>query len=149
MALNRSAGWGCEGSTGDRCVNRYGRIVRTALATLAIAAAAGLFLSGCSDISSPAAHDLGYPAVHDMPAPRADATLTPDQVKQATDDLESQRDRLNTEATGKVTPVSIAPGNAAPGSQPQKAAAQPAAGQPATQAGASEDAMTAGAYAKP
>ena len=116
---------------------------------MAIAATAASLLSGCSDISSPAAHDLGYPAVHDMPAPRADATLTPDQVKQATDDLESQRDRLNTEATGKVTPVSIAPGNAAPGSQPQKAAAQPAAGQPATQAGASEDAMTAGAYAKP
>ena len=116
---------------------------------MAIAAAAGFLLSGCSDLGSSPAHDLGYPAVHDMPAPRTDATLTPDQVKQATDDLESQRDRLNTEATGKVTPVNIAPGNAAPASQQQKAVAQPATAQPTTQAGAPEDAMTAGAYAKP
>ena len=130
-------------------MNRYRRIAEPALATLAIAATAAFLLSGCSDIGSPATHDLGYPAVHDMPAPRTDATLTPDQVKQATDDLESQRDRLNTEATGKVSPVNIAPGNATPGSQQQKAAAQPAAAQPATQAGAPEDAMTAGAYAKP
>ena len=31
--------------------------------------------------------EVGFPAVHDMPAPRADTPLTPDQVKQATDDL--------------------------------------------------------------
>lgn len=125
-------------------MNRHRRIARPALAVLPIATAAALLLSGCSA-------DLGFPAVHDMPSPRSDATLTPDQVKQATDDLQSQRDRLNTEATGKVTPVSITPGNASSGSQQQKAStpAQPAAAQPATQAGASDDAMTAGAYAKP
>jgi hypothetical protein len=46
-------------------------------------------MAGCSE--------LGYPSVHDMPAPRADTTLTPDEVKQATDNLINQRDHLSSE----------------------------------------------------
>ena len=124
-------------------MNGCGRSARLVLGSLAIAAAAAFLLSGCSD--------LIFPAVHDMPPPRADTTLTPDQVKQATDDLVSQRDHLSTEAAAQVTPVSVAPGGASPGSQQQKpppvqAAAAPP---PAAQTGASDAAMTAGAYAKP
>jgi hypothetical protein len=63
-----------------------------------------------------------------MPAPRADTPLTPDQVKQATDDLISQRDHLQ----------STQPANAAPA--PQNVSLQPAA------AGATQ---TAGAETKP
>lgn len=127
-------------------MNGYGRGARLVLASLAVAAAAAFVLSGCSEV--------GFPAVHDLPAPRADTTLTPDQVKQATDDLTNQRDHLNTEANGQVTPVNLGPNNASSASQAQKAAqpsraiaAQPAPAQ--TQNGAADEAMTAGAYAKP
>jgi hypothetical protein len=92
------------------------------LVALTVAAAAGLLLSGCSEI--------GFPNVHDMPAPRADTPLTPDQVKQATDDLTSERDRLqsNTAAAG-------------PAPAPQNAVLKPPAAPAATQ--------TAGADTKP
>jgi hypothetical protein len=122
-------------------VKSCGRNARLCLGSLAVAAAALLLLSGCSS-------DIGYPAVHDMPAPRADSPLTPDQIKQATDDLVSQREHLNTEATtGQVTPVNLGPTNAstaAPAPKPPRPA-QPAA----AQTGTPDDAMTAGAYAKP
>jgi len=127
-------------------VNSYGhgRGARLVLASLVVAAAAALILSGCAEV--------GFPSVHDLPTPRADTTLTPDQVKQATDDLTNQRDHLNTEANGQVTPVNLGGNNGSAASQSQKAA-QPAravAAQPAaTPNGAADDAMTAGAYAKP
>ena len=35
-----------------------------------------------------------FPAVHDMPAARTETLLTPDEVKQSTDNLASDRDRL-------------------------------------------------------
>jgi hypothetical protein len=92
---------------------------------LAIAAAVACLLSGCSEI--------GFPAIHDMPAPRADTPLTPDQVKQATDDLISQRDHLQS------NPPANASGNAAPA--PQKTSLQSGAAPAATQ--------TAGADSKP
>jgi hypothetical protein len=66
-----------------------------------------LLVAGCSEI--------GFPAVHDMPAPRADTPLTPDQVKQATDDLISQRDH-------QPQPAATAANAAAPA--PQKASLQ-------------------------
>ena len=107
---------------------------------MAIAATAAFLLSACSEV--------GFPAVHDMPAPRADTPLTPDQVKQATDDLISERDRLSseTQANGQPSATGSTAGNAAPGSQNKSSsAAQPAAAQPA----ASGATVTAGAYAKP
>lgn len=65
---------------------------------LAIAAAAAVLLSGCSP-------EVGFPAVHDMPAPRAEAPLTPDQIKQATDELANERDHLSavTQAGSKAS----------------------------------------------
>jgi hypothetical protein len=115
-------------------VNGYGRIARLALGTLAIAAAVALLVSGCSE--------LGFPSVHDVPAPRPDTTLSPDQVKQATDDLISQREHLSTEAqtTGQVSPASNAAGN------PPR---PPATVQPAVQVDTPPAAQTAGAYARP
>jgi hypothetical protein len=56
---------------------------------LAIAAAAALLLSGCSP-------EVGLPAVHDMPPPRAEAPLTPDQIRQATEQLANEREHLST-----------------------------------------------------
>jgi outer membrane murein-binding lipoprotein Lpp len=57
----------------------------------AIACAVALLMSGCSS-------DVMFPAVHDMPAARVDTTMTPDQVKQATDELNCERDHLSTGA---------------------------------------------------
>jgi hypothetical protein len=62
----------------------------------AMAAAISLLglLGACSaGLESPS----GFPAVHDMPAPRAEAPMTPEQVKQATDTLISERDRLGSQ----------------------------------------------------
>ena len=124
-----------RGSAGTR-VNSYGRNATRALGPLAIAAAVALLLSGCSS-------DTIFPAVHDMPPPRPSATLTPDQVKQATDDLITERQHLSTEAPGSVQPVATTNAPAATGSLPPKntaATTQPAAAPPAT---------GVNAYAKP
>jgi hypothetical protein len=69
---------------------------------LAIVAAAAMLLSGCSP-------EVGLPAVHDMPPPRTEAPLSPDQIKQATDELTNERDHLSSAAQAKGQP------NAAPG----------------------------------
>jgi hypothetical protein len=64
-----------------------------------------------------------YPVILDRPAPRADQTMNPDQVKQATDALISDRTRLSTgtqpaqapqqasapAATGSTRPAGSAP----------------------------------------
>jgi hypothetical protein len=120
-------------------VNGFGRFAMLSFAGVAFAAAAALALAGCAEV--------GSPSVHDMPSPRADTTLTPDQVKQATDDLTAQRDHLNTEATGPVMPVNLEPGAQQKAPPPAQAnTARP----PATpQAAVSDEPMTAGAYAKP
>jgi len=77
--------------------NATGRLLATLLRTGAIAAAMAPLVAGCSP-------EIGYPAIHDMPAPRADTPLTPDQVKQATDDLISERDHLSTAAQAAGQP---------------------------------------------
>ena len=101
---------------------------------------AALLLSGC-------AADPGFPAVHDMPAARTETTLTPDEVKQATDSLISQRDHLSAEAQGAAQPVPVSNTPAASAPQ-QKPAAAAAAAQPAA-ADDSTGATAIGAYAKP
>ncbi len=116
-------------------MNSYGRVAKLALATLALTASVAFLVSGCSEVV--------FPAVHDMPAARTDATLTPDQVKQATDDLISERNHLSTEAQGNVQPIAVTNAPATTGSLPKKksvSSVQPAVAQPAS--GAS-------AYAKP
>lgn len=76
--------------------------------SLAIAGALAMLVSGCSDD--------GFPAVHDIPGPRIDnSTLTPDQVKQATDNLASDRDHLTAEVQSAPA---AAPNNTALPPQP-------------------------------
>jgi hypothetical protein len=87
-----------------------------------------------------------YPAIHDMPTARTETTLTPNEVKQATDNLVYEREHLNVEVQAGANPQPVAATNApaanAPattGSVPQKksaASAQPAAQQPASGANA-------------
>jgi hypothetical protein len=84
------------------------------------AAVAAFLLSACADTGV-------FPAVHDMPAPRAEAPLTPDQVKAATDSLISERDHLSTEtqANGPPNPPANAADAANAGSQTNAVAARP------------------------
>jgi hypothetical protein len=96
------AGKSREGTQGTS-VTDDGGIAGFSLTSVVIAAALAFVVSGCSEV--------GFPSVHDMPAPRTDTTLTPDQVKQATDDLVSERDRLNTGSVPSGQPA--APSKAA------------------------------------
>jgi len=107
-------------------------MVRRILGVSVTAGAIACFISGCSDLGN-------YPAVHDMPAPRADTTLTPDQVKQETDSLVNERDHLSSEAQA------VNGGN--PGSQQKPAATvQPVSAQAPESAGTT---AAPTAYARP
>jgi hypothetical protein len=89
------------------------RIASLACAGLAVIAAA-ILLSGC-------ASENAFPAVHDMPAARSETKLTPDQIKQATDDLISDRDRTEAQSASPPTTGSVAQRKPAPaqsGAQP-------------------------------
>jgi len=55
---------------------------------LAIGASIAVLVAACSP-------GADYPAILDRPAPRADQPMNPDQVKQATDALISDRTRLS------------------------------------------------------
>jgi hypothetical protein len=112
-------------------VNTRGSAVRRLLGAVAGGAALACLVAGCSEV--------GFPAVHDMPAPRAEAPLTPDQVKQATDDLISERNHLSTEVQSNGQP-SASPN--APVLSPQKTSLQPAGM-------VTGDPQTAGAGVKP
>jgi hypothetical protein len=68
------------------------RIACVAFAGMVVAAHSVL-LSGCSS-------DVAFPAVNDMPAARTEMKLTPDQVKQVTENLISDRDRTEAMASG-------------------------------------------------
>jgi hypothetical protein len=122
-------------------VNSSGRFAKLALAALAVVGSAW-FAAGCSST------DTMFPAVHDMPAARTETTLTPDQVKQATDSLVSERNHLDSEAQnqanvqGNVQPVAATNAPATTGSIPRKKSAAPA--QPAAQQSSSD----VNAYAK-
>jgi hypothetical protein len=83
-------------------------MTRRRLTAMAMAVAS-LLIAGCSAGT--------YPAVLADPAPRQESTMTPDEVKQATDSLLSDRNHL----------CSVAIANAAPGSPPPDCAAQTAA----------------------
>jgi hypothetical protein len=100
------------------------------LGSVALAAAVASCVSGCSEI--------GFPAVHDMPAARADTTLTPDQVKQATDDLICERDHLTNEAQAGG-PAATTSG------KPPSASQKPCTPAPST----TGSVVPASAYAKP
>jgi uncharacterized protein YgiB involved in biofilm formation len=82
-------------------VQHYVRAIR--LAAVAVGLAALFLLAGCSSSSAPSL----FPGVLDTPAPREEAPLSPEQVKQATDNLIAERNRLCAEAAAN--------GNAAAG----------------------------------
>jgi hypothetical protein len=81
---------------------------------LVLGAATATLVAGCSP-------GADYPSILDKPAPRAEQTMNPDQVKQATDALISDRNRLSTDAqagqqqasapaaTGSTRPAGSAP----------------------------------------
>ncbi len=120
-----------EGAAGTS-VNGERRVMR--LGTVAVAAAVAFLVSGCTEGAL-------FPAVHDMPAPRADTPLTPDQVKQATDALASERDHLTTQALPNGQPGTAGSAAAAAQQKPPSSAQPAAAASGATQ--------TAGADPKP
>jgi hypothetical protein len=87
------------------------------IAGLALGALIATLVAACSP-------GADYPAILDKPAPRAEQPMNPDQVKQATDALISDRNRLSSDAqanqqanqqasapvaTGSVRPAGSAP----------------------------------------
>ena len=94
-------------------------IAKLVLGTV-LAASLACLLAGCAEV--------GFPAVHDMPSPRADTPLTPDQVKQATDDLVSQREHLQS-----IPPIPP------PVAEPQKTSLRAPVAPPRTQTAGTDD----------
>jgi hypothetical protein len=96
-------------------------VTRRLLAATCVAAAAALLVSGCS---SPATPSL-FPTAFGDPPPRDDTTMNPAQVKQAVDDLVSDRNHLCAVTMADQPPG--APANCTPEAAPGTAPA-PAAG---------------------
>jgi hypothetical protein len=87
------------------------RCVPARLLAVLLACAGAVLIAGCSSSSAPSL----FPAVLDTPPPRQDTPLSPEQVKQAMDNLTAERNRLCAEATANGTPNATAAncGNAA------------------------------------
>jgi hypothetical protein len=109
---------------------------RRVAAFLALSAGACLVLAACSPGAD---YPSLFPAVHDIPPPRTDAPLDANQVQQATEDLISARDRLNTEAQGP--PAKTIAAKSAP-SAPAKSAGKSAAKPTTDGASAKKEAIT-------
>jgi len=77
------------------------RLRATRLAALAIGAATLFVVAGCSSSLAPGL----FPAVLNSPPPREETPLSPDQVKQATDNLIAERNRLCAEAAANGNPA--------------------------------------------
>ncbi len=88
------------GGTAGTSVNGERSGTRLVLGT-AIAAALAFLVSGCSE-------NALFPPVHDMPAPRVDTPLTPEQVKQETEALTSERDHLSSQVQASGQPGTAA-----------------------------------------
>jgi hypothetical protein len=89
------------------------------VAGLVLGAAIVALVAGCSP-------GADYPSILDRPAPRAEQTMNPDQVKQATDALISDRNRLSTDAQAAQTTQQQAGAPATTGStRPAGSAAKP------------------------
>jgi hypothetical protein len=94
---------------GRSCVTARG------LAALVICLAAGMLMSGCSSSSSSSAGGL-YPSVLTSPMARDTTPLSPDEVKQAMDNLITERNHLCAEAiatSGTRSSSGSSPGNCA------------------------------------
>lgn len=104
-----------------------------------MAAVAAMLLSGCSP-------EVGLPAVHDMPPPRAETPLSPDQIKQATDELANERDHLSAAAQAESQPKPT-PGKKAVAEARKKPS--PSSTPPSSRPQAANAGQTAGAEGKP
>jgi hypothetical protein len=79
-------------------VQRRRRLTTRTSALAAVAVLAALALSACSPGAD---YPSIFPAVHDnIPPPPADTPMDANQLQQATEDLITDRDRLNAEAQG-------------------------------------------------
>jgi hypothetical protein len=74
------------------------------LAALAFGCAGAVLIGGCSSSTAPSL----FPAVLDSPPARDDTPLSPEQVKQAMDNLAAERQRLCTEAVANGSPNAAA-----------------------------------------
>jgi hypothetical protein len=81
------------------------------IAGLALGASIAALVAACSP-------GADYPTILDKPAPRADQTMNPDQVRQATDALISDRNRLSSDAQASQQAGQQAGAPAATGSTP-------------------------------
>jgi hypothetical protein len=75
-------------------VRNLGVLAGRVVAAAGILAAAAL-LSACSQVTE---YQNSYPSLFAKPEPRAEQTMTPDQVQQATNSLMSDRSQLSAEA---------------------------------------------------
>jgi hypothetical protein len=82
-------------------VQTRGRVTGRLTAAVAIFAATAL-LAGCSP-------GADYPTVLEKPMPRAEGTMSPDEIKQATDALINDRARLSADAQAAQGPQASAP----------------------------------------
>ena len=116
-------------------------VTRRLLAGLALAGAMAFLVAGCST-------DTIFPAVHDLPAPRPDAPLTAEEVKQATDSLITERDHLSTEmqTAARPAPAAKTAANTKTGT-PKRPPAVPRAA--AVGPAGADGTLTAGAETKP
>jgi hypothetical protein len=101
------------GAVGGIGLRKRRTVAARVVAGLALGAAIAALVAGCSP-------GADYPSILDKPAPRAEQTMNPDQVKQATDALISDRNRLSSDtqanqqasapaATGSTRPAGSAP----------------------------------------
>ena len=80
-------------------LRKRGTVAARVVAGLALGAAIAALVAACSP-------GADYPAILDKPAPRAEQPMNPDQVKQATDALISDRNRLSADAQAGRPPAS-------------------------------------------
>jgi hypothetical protein len=85
----QSCGWGSS-------VRERTNVAARVVAGGAVAAALAVLVAACSP-------GADYPGILDKPTPRADQPMSPAEVKQATDALISDRDRLSADAQAAQT----------------------------------------------
>jgi hypothetical protein len=122
---------------------------RRAHAGLALLAVACLSLAACSPGADYPSSPSLFPAVHDIPPPRTDTPLDANQVQQATEDLITARDRLNTEAQSGQSKASAAAPVKATAKSSANAAGKPSTDKPPAGKSSAQTATAPAAVKKP
>jgi hypothetical protein len=116
-----------------------------------LAAAMAVCVSGCSPGAD---YPSLFPAIHDMPPPRAETTMDPDQVQQATEALITERNHLSSETQGggqakdATPPAATAANPAVKKSQPAVTGSKASGPGGSTPGSAASATQTAGAETK-